>query len=218
MDAGTSAVYAGAIAGAVSLGGILITSRHGRRQLTSDAQLQLREPRKSAYINFLLTSREALNALSDLWELETQEADSGRIEGTIDQHRPALQLALAPVSLEGPEVVSEAAHQTVKAFNNLHTQALMWNEFGGDTHEDGRPIGFGSGFTREITEALDHYLKEARKALATLADDREKPWRRVMRTTWTRTKGLKGWRGRRAARRALLRTPAIKTPPSRAAS
>ncbi|WP_435240704.1 hypothetical protein [Streptomyces cucumeris] len=170
MDAGTSAVLAGGIAGAVSLGGTWITYRQAKRQTKSEAQLQLREPRKRTYRDFLLACREALNALADLWEEETQEADGGRIEHTIDQHKPVLQRVLAEVSLEGPEVVSEAANKTVKAFNDLHHRAFVWNASGGDTHDDGRPVGFGNDYTRDIRMALDHYLKEARKALATSAD------------------------------------------------
>ncbi|MFJ9915430.1 hypothetical protein [Actinacidiphila glaucinigra] len=170
MDAGTSAVLAGGIAGAVSLGGTWITYRQAKRQTKSEAQLQLREPRKRTYSDFLLACREALNALADLWEEETREADGGRIESTIDQNQPVLQRALAAVSLEGPEVVSEAANKTVKAFNDLHHQAFAWNASGGDAHDDGRPVGFGNDYTHDIRVALDHYLKEARKSLATSAD------------------------------------------------
>ncbi|MEV7318289.1 hypothetical protein AB0N56_35885 [Streptomyces microflavus] len=170
MDAGTSAVLAGGIAGAVSLGGTWITFQQAKRQTKSEAQLQLREPRKRTYSEFLLACREALNALADLWDEETQEADAGRIEHTVDQHQPMLQRALAAVSLEGPEVVSEAANKTVKAFGELHRQAFVWNASGGDTHDDGRPVGFSNDYTHDIRVALDHYLKAARKSLATSAD------------------------------------------------
>ncbi|WP_153454716.1 hypothetical protein [Streptomyces smaragdinus] len=81
-----------------------------------------------------------------------------------------LQRVLAEVSLEGPEVVTEAANKTVKAFDELYHQAFTWNASGGDAHDDGRPIGFGGDYTRDIRVALDRYLKEARKALATSAD------------------------------------------------
>ncbi|NYE41999.1 hypothetical protein [Streptomyces fulvorobeus] len=138
--------------------------------MISDAKLQLREPRKRTYSEFLLACREAHIALVDLWEEETQEAESGRIEYTIDQHRPMLQRTLAGVSLEGPEAVSEAANKVVKAFNDLHHTALVWNMSGGDTHDDGRPIGISGDYTGEIRAALDHYLKAARKALTTFAD------------------------------------------------
>ncbi|NGO75226.1 hypothetical protein G6045_05965 [Streptomyces sp. YC504] len=170
MDAGTSAVLAGGIAGAVSLGGTWITYRQSKQQTKTEAQLQLREPRKRTYSDFLLASREALNALAHLWEEETREADGGRIESTIDEHRPALQRALAAVSLEGPEAVSDAANKAVKAFGDLHHTALIWNASGGDTHDDGRPVGFGDDYTHDIRAALDHYLKEARNSLATSAD------------------------------------------------
>ncbi|MFI6466718.1 hypothetical protein [Streptomyces sp. NPDC050538] len=170
MDAGTSAVLAGGIAGAVSLGGTWITYRQAKRQTKSEAQLQLREPRKRTYSEFLLACREALSALGDLWDEETRETDGGDIERTIDQHHPVLQRALAAVSLEGPEVVSEAANKTVKAFDDLYHQAFVWNASGGDTHEDGRPVGFSGDYTYGVRVALDHYLKEARKSLSTSAD------------------------------------------------
>ncbi|NLU73210.1 hypothetical protein HCC61_11050 [Streptomyces sp. HNM0575] len=170
MDAGTSAVLAGAIAALAGLGGNYFVYRQTKRQMISEAQLQLREPRKRTYGDFLLASREAINDLANLRDEETQEADGAAIEHTIDEHRHALQRALAAVSLEGPEVVSNAANKTVSAFYDLHHQAFAWERGGGDSHDDGRPVGFGNHYTHEIREALDHYLKEARKALATSAD------------------------------------------------
>ncbi|MBO8189284.1 hypothetical protein [Streptomyces spirodelae] len=163
-------VLVGVITALAAIGGNFFANRQAERQMISDAKLQLREPRKRTYSDFLLACREAHVALVGLWEEETQEADSGRIEHAIDQHRSALQRALAAVSLEGPEVVSEAANKTMKAFNDLHHTALVWNMSGGDTHDDGRPIGFSGDYTGDIRQALDHYLKEARKALTTSAD------------------------------------------------
>ncbi|KAF4406665.1 hypothetical protein [Streptomyces lycii] len=170
MDAGTSAVLAGGIAGAVSLGGTWITYLQAKRQTKSEAQLQLREPRKRTYRDFLQTCRKTLHVLIDLQEEESHEADAGRIEHALEQHLPALQRVLAEVNLAGPEVVSKTADETVEAFNALYQDAYNWNASGGDTHDDGRPIGFGNDYTHDIRVALDRYLKEAQKALATSAD------------------------------------------------
>ncbi|MGW0854884.1 hypothetical protein [Streptomyces sp. NPDC002690] len=170
MDAGTSAVLAGGIAGAVSLVGTWITYQQSKRQTRSEAQLQLRETRKRTYSDFLLACREALNALAELREEGAGEVDGGFIEHTTGQHQPVLQRALAAVSLEGPEAVSDAANKAVKAFSELHHEAVLWNMSGGDTHDDGRPVGFGGDYAHDIRVAMDRYLKEARKSLATSAD------------------------------------------------
>ncbi|MFI9028850.1 hypothetical protein [Streptomyces sp. NPDC053560] len=163
-------VLVGVITALAAIGGNFFANRQSERQMISDARLQLREPRKRTYSDFLLACREAHIDLVDLWEEETQEADSWRIEDTIDQHQSVLQRELAAVSLEGPEVVSEAANKVVKTFNDLHHSAFVWNMSGGDVHDDGRPIGFGGDYTGDIRKAMDHYLKEARKALTTSAD------------------------------------------------
>ncbi|MFF5646072.1 hypothetical protein [[Kitasatospora] papulosa] len=163
-------VLVGIITALAAIGGNYFANRQAERQMVSEAKLQLREPRKRTYSDFLLACREAHTALVEVWDEETQEADTRRIEHTIDQHRSALQRTLAAVSLEGPEMVSDAASNVVKAFNDLHHTALVWNMSGGDTHDDGRPIGISGDYTGEVRAALDDYLKRARQALATFAD------------------------------------------------
>lgn len=162
MDAGTSAVLAGGIAGLVSLGGTLVTYRQTKRQMISDAKLQLREPRKRAYNDFLVACREAQEAIWELADAETHETAPGRLASALQDRRPLLRSALGGVYLEGPQEVSAAAITVLEEFAKLHADAH-------EAFEEDLEC-FEGGFTQEIGEALDDYVTAAQKALSTFAD------------------------------------------------
>ncbi|SCK09400.1 hypothetical protein H181DRAFT_00462 [Streptomyces sp. WMMB 714] len=169
MDAGTSAVLAGGITALAGLGGNYFVYRQTKRQTVSEAQLQLREPRKRTYNDFLTVCREARDTLGNLVDEDTREADPSRIADVIEQHRCAMQRALGAVDLEGPKEVSDAARAARLAFTKLLADAFI-TRAAGDVHDDGRPVGFSGDFTGGIREALERYVETAQKALRTFAD------------------------------------------------
>ncbi|AJE87216.1 hypothetical protein SLNWT_6840 [Streptomyces albus] len=157
------------ITGAVASLGAYLTYRQTKIQIRSNAKLALREPRRKIYSDFLTACREASDAVWDLVEEETHEAPPELVQQVLEQQFPKLQHLLADVDLEGPEVVSDAAHVVMDAFSSLHTSALVAIEVG-EPGDDGRPIGLGGEITSDVQKGLTKFVSAGRKALQTNAD------------------------------------------------
>lgn len=146
MDAGLAAVL-GAIVGAIGSSGAAITTSilgrgQARMQMRAEHVRMLREPRRNSYIAFAECSQQVVELCGTARQCATtasveegpQRAD--RLREAVDAYKQAsdlfygeLQKALASVTVEGPEHVTEAALRAVDALLTDRGTLHRWIRF-----------------------------------------------------------------------------------------
>jgi hypothetical protein len=137
-------------------------------QLQSAHLLQVMEPRRRVYGDFIAAVHHLRTQLYEAWD-RSQGSGYGPLisvleDGELSRH---LELVRAQVSLEGPDPVVAAAEHVMELLTALHAHAVSVEESGilGEFTQDEAELALPSQLA-ELKPSLDRMIAEARQALA----------------------------------------------------
>lgn len=181
MDAGWAAVI-GAVSGGVLAGVPALVSswwsRQSQReqiqaqqalaagQLQSAHLLQVMEPRRRVYGDFIVAVHHLRTELYEAWD-RCQGQSFGPLVVVLeeDQFFQRLESAWAQVALEGPDAVVAAAESVMGLLGELHAHAVSVHESGIMSEFIDEQVGAPPQLA-ELQHRLDRMIAAARKALA----------------------------------------------------
>ncbi|WP_158708102.1 hypothetical protein [Streptomyces sp. NRRL F-2890] len=139
----------------------ILTSRTSRLEAELQARLQLREPRRDAYAEFIRASRAVQNALYVAHDQHLDGADARVMATAINDHEEAVIAAYSRVALEGPDSVVLAADAVIAAESVIWRSARAHSDAGLDPNEE--PLGLHA--VGDLASRIRDFITAARKAV-----------------------------------------------------